>query len=236
MPRQKQQLHAARESNFEEVIYMTRLPWKASFIAASVVPILVLMIAGGFAFWSRNIPEIASLTDFAPDSPRQISDEACLSGSVTVIPYSQIPTLLRQAVSTENRSAIIPLHISRSLFCNSHDRLLERELKEMFIAKELEHRFSREQLFTIYMNRVCFGESTMGVQSAAQRYFGKDAAALTLPQAALLAGMIRNPHLYSPDKHPGQALQRRNEILDAMFQQGNVSAADLQAAKGEPLR
>src|SRR5260370_11706304 len=123
------------------------------------------MMVGGFAFWEWNIPEIASLTDFAPDSTRQISDEACLSGSVTVIPYSQIPTLLRQAVSTENRSAIIPLHISRSLFCNSHDRLLERELKEMFIAKQLEHRFSREQLFTIYMNPQCLHDSPMSFQT-----------------------------------------------------------------------
>ena len=219
---------------------MTQLLRKLLFVGATVALISALIVVGWFANYTSGTPDLAPLADFTPNSSTQIQPETsgvCLSSPVIAIPYSQIPLSLRQAVSsTEDASTSFSLQIARGLFCKSHDKILQREMKETRVTIELNLRFSREQLFTIYMNRMYFGESIVGVQNAAQHFFGENATVLTLPQAALLAGMIRNPRLYSPDAHPDRALQRRNAILDAMLQRGSINAAVAERAKAEPLR
>ncbi|HTC92270.1 MAG TPA: biosynthetic peptidoglycan transglycosylase [Terriglobales bacterium] len=218
---------------------MTQLLWKSLFVAATVVLLFTLTVVGWFAIYISGTPNLAPLADFTPNSPTTINPDtigACLSSPFTAIPYSQISLLLRQAVNSTEGASTFSRQIARGLFCNSHDQVLQREIKEMRVTMELELRFSREQLFTIYMNRVYFGESIVGIQNAAQHYFSKDATALTLPQAALLAGMIRSPGFYSPDTHPDRVLQRRNAILDAMLLQGYIDAATAERAKAAPLR
>ncbi len=216
---------------------MIRLLWKFFLTATTVLSIVFLAVGGWLTIYTWDTPDVTQLARFAPQAASKIQiTDSCLSPEVTAIPYTQIPVSLRQAVISVEGTANFPVQIARTLFCNSHDRMLQRELKEMRVATELEWQFSGEQLFTIDMNRLYFGESMAGIQNAAQHFLAKDVDQLTLPQAALLAGLIRNPDYYSPDKYPERALQRRNAVLDAMLQQGTISADEAQSAKATALR
>lgn len=91
------------------------------------------------------------------------------------------------------------------------------KLKEMFTARRLENIYSKDEILTLYLNTVSFGENTFGIESAAQKYFSTSASQLTLPQAATLIGMLKGPSRYNPRLHPQRALQRRNTVIDQMI-------------------
>lgn len=91
------------------------------------------------------------------------------------------------------------------------------KLKEMFTAYQLEKIYSKDEILTLYLNTVSFGENTYGIESAAQKYFSASASDLTIPQAATLVGMLKGPSLYNPRLHPERALQRRNTVIGRMI-------------------
>lgn len=110
------------------------------------------------------------------------------------------------------------------------------KLKEMFIARRLENLYSKDEILTLYLNTVSFGENTFGIESAAQKYFSVSASDLTIPQAATLIGMLKGPSRYNPRLHPERALQRRNTVLNQMIKYeyladttgGHLKATDLE--------
>lgn len=91
------------------------------------------------------------------------------------------------------------------------------KLKEMFTARRLENIYTKDEILTLYLNTVSFGENTYGIESAAQKYFSTSASDLTLPQAATLIGMLKGPSRYNPRLHPERALRRRNTVLSQMI-------------------
>ena len=119
--------------------------------------------------------------------------------------------------------------------CYRPSKELMRQVAEIRTAIQLERHYSRQQLFTIYANRVYLGPGLIGVQQGSEFYFRKAPAELNLPEAALLVGLIRAPAMYSPSQHPDRALRRRNEVIDAMAGNSTISATDAQAAKAAPL-
>lgn len=90
------------------------------------------------------------------------------------------------------------------------------KLKEMFTARRLENIYTKDEILTLYLNTVSFGENTYGIESAAQKYFSTSASDLTLPEAATLIGMLKGPSRYNPRLHPERALQRRNTVIAQM--------------------
>lgn len=90
------------------------------------------------------------------------------------------------------------------------------KLKEMFTARRLENLYTKDEILTLYLNTVSFGENTYGIESAAQKYFSTSASDLTLPQAATMIGMLKGPTRYNPRLHPERALQRRNTVIGQM--------------------
>lgn len=90
------------------------------------------------------------------------------------------------------------------------------KLKEMFTARRLENIYSKDDILTLYLNTVSFGENTFGIESAARKYFSTSASELTIPQAATLIGMLKGPSRYNPRLHPERALQRRNTVIAQM--------------------
>lgn len=90
------------------------------------------------------------------------------------------------------------------------------KLKEMFTARRLENIYTKDEILTLYLNTVSFGENTYGIESAAQKYFSTSASDLTLPEAATLIGMLKGPSRYNPRLHPERALQRRNTVIGQM--------------------
>ncbi|HWC79717.1 MAG TPA: transglycosylase domain-containing protein [Pseudonocardiaceae bacterium] len=115
---------------------------------------------------------------------------------------------------------------------------LARKIREAKIAMQLDQTMSKNDILTGYLNVVAFGSGGVGpfgVGAAAKAYFGTTADKLTVPQAALLAGMVNNPILYNPYKFPQEALTRRNLVIDRMVQNNALSEQDATAAKATPL-
>ena len=117
---------------------------------------------------------------------------------------------------------------------NRQDISVTRKLREMRVARSLEAAFTKEEILEAYLNQINF-DGVYGIQSAAQRYFGKDAARLNLPEAAMLAAMPRAPRAYNPIRNPERALGRRNLVLDVMARQGKLTDAEAAAARAYPL-
>ncbi|MGY1801707.1 transglycosylase domain-containing protein [Blastococcus sp. SYSU D00922] len=110
-----------------------------------------------------------------------------------------------------------------------------RKLREARLALDLEDRYSKDELLTRYLNIVYFGQNAYGVQPAARAYFGVDASALTLPQAALLAGLVQSPSDDDPLVNPEGATIRRNQVLDRMAEQGYITPEQEAEAALAPL-
>ena len=117
----------------------------------------------------------------------------------------------------------------------SADRTYDRKAKEAVLAVRMERELSKEQILESYLNTVYFGQGAYGVSAAARRFFDKDLAQITLPEAALLAGMISSPQSFDPIRRPEAATERRRHALDRMVAEGYVSRADADAAAATPL-
>jgi penicillin-binding protein 1B len=117
---------------------------------------------------------------------------------------------------------------------------IRRKMTEMLIAVELEQRFSKEQIFAMYANYVPMGQrgsyGINGLAEASRAYFNKDIKDLTLPEAALLAGIIQRPSYLSPYRHPERVLERRNLVLDTMVDTGAIGKDEAERAKATPLK
>ncbi|HEX4699590.1 MAG TPA: transglycosylase domain-containing protein [Actinomycetes bacterium] len=110
-----------------------------------------------------------------------------------------------------------------------------RKLRELRYSVALEEKYSKSQILERYLNIAYFGAGAHGIEAAARRYFSTHAADLTLPQAALLAGIVQQPSAFDPLANPQRSLARRNIVLDRMAQVGVASQADVAAAKATPL-
>ena len=110
-------------------------------------------------------------------------------------------------------------------------RTISRKLLEAMVALRVERDFTKQQILELYVNRIYFGSGCYGVETASQAYFGKSASQLNLPEAALLAGLIRSPNRFSPLKNPEGAVIQRNAVLDRMVELKRISAAQAEPAK-----
>jgi penicillin-binding protein 1A len=123
----------------------------------------------------------------------------------------------------------------RNLYLNDQ-RSIGRKLTEACLAVKLDRKWSKEKILTAYLNAIYFGHRAYGIEAAARAFFGVHAADLTLPQAALIAGMPQSPSAYDPFDNPDAALRRRAEVLRAMRDDGAISDARYRAALLTPLR
>jgi penicillin-binding protein 1A len=110
-------------------------------------------------------------------------------------------------------------------------RTISRKLLEAMVAFRIERQFTKQQILELYVNRIYFGNGCYGIETASQAYFGKSASKLNLPEAALLAGLIRSPNRFSPLKNPDGARIQRNVVLDRMVAVKKLSPAQAEEAK-----
>jgi penicillin-binding protein 1A len=115
------------------------------------------------------------------------------------------------------------------------ERTVSRKLKEAALAWQLEQRWSKERILTAYLNTIYFGNGAYGVEMAARVYFDKRAKDLTLPEAALLAGLPASPGAYDPAANPEAAKSRRTTVLRLMLEQGLITPSDYRTADESPL-
>ncbi|MES1991803.1 MAG: penicillin-binding protein 1A [Pseudomonadota bacterium] len=123
--------------------------------------------------------------------------------------------------------------LAKNVFLTS-DRTLSRKIQEMLLAVWLEARYSKEQILTLYLNRVYFGGGAYGVEGASERFFKKPARELTLSEAAMLAGLLKAPSHYSPTNNLSRARARAAIVLDNMLKTGFITDVDKQYALNHP--
>jgi len=131
----------------------------------------------------------------------------------------------------------ITMQLARNIFQDriSREKTLVRKLREARVALELEKTYSKDRILELYLNQIPLGSGAYGVETAAQRYFGKSARDLTIPEAAMLAALPKGPGLYNPRRHPARAVQRRNLVIELMREQGYISDAQAEEAEAYPL-
>jgi len=181
-----------------------------------------------------------------------------------IVTYNQIPPVLRDAViSIEDRhfeshwgidvlrivraavtdlmewrraqgASTLTQQLSKRLFLTP-EKSFRRKIQEALMAIQIERYFTKPQIFTMYANQVDLGHGNFGYEAAAQFFFGKHLGQLTLPEAALLAGIPKSPTAYSPILHPEASRRRRNQVLLAMLENGKISQAQYREAASTPL-
>jgi len=204
----------------------------------------------------------SSITELYDDQGRVIGSFA-LQRRV-VVTYNDIPPVLRECViSIEDKdfeqhwgvdfwrilgaayrdivsgsraqgASTLTMQLSRNLFLTP-DRKFSRKIQEIMLAIQIERRFTKQQIFTLYANQIFLGHGTYGFEAGSEFYFSKHLKDLTLPEAAMLAGLPKGPSYYSPINYPDRALRRRNLVIDNMVEDGKITAEEGQKAKAAPL-
>src|SRR3954470_20960174 len=123
--------------------------------------------------------------------------------------------------------------LAKNLFL-TQERTASRKIQEAILALWLEHKYSKDQILELYLNRVYFGAGAYGVEAAAQRYYGKSAREVTLAEAAVLGGLVQAPSRLAPNRNPEAANARAAMVLAAMAEIGVISQADMKLALAKP--
>ena len=139
----------------------------------------------------------------------------------------------------EQGGSTLTQQLARGFFLTP-EKTIRRKLTEMLIAEELEQKFSKQQIFEFYANWVDLGQrgsfAISGFAEASRAYFNKDLKDISLPEAALLAGLIQRPSFLSPYRHPERALDRRNLVLESMVETHAITREQADKAKATPLK
>lgn len=226
---------------------MRTLKW-GLFGALFLAVMIVASIGAWLYFDQSGLPDVRAMRGFA--YPDAVASLPCFRGNPVIVSYESLGINVRNALSATQAPEDGPsvartllsskdgvssaTFVSRRITCKN-ERHLHRALDEIRTALRLERMYSKRELFTMLANTAFFGDNTVGVEAASQRFFRKRAAELSIPEAALLVGLISRPAYDSPDRHPDRALLRRNEVIDRMAGKGLISAADAAAAKASPL-
>jgi penicillin-binding protein 1A len=124
--------------------------------------------------------------------------------------------------------------LARKLFLTD-EKTWERKIKEALLAIQIERRYTKREIFTLYCNQIYFGHGAYGVEAASRIYFAKRAKDLSLEEAALIAGIIQSPERQSPFVDMRRALRRRDYVLQRMAEEGYITKAAAQAASRQPI-
>ncbi len=180
----------------------------------------------------------------------------------SAVPIKELPAYVPKAfVAIEDRRfyshfGIDPIGIARAVFRNAtsnkveggstltqqlaknifltQERTMSRKMQEAILAVWLEHKYSKDQIIELYMNRVYFGSGVYGIEGAAQKYFGKSARALTVAEAAVLAGLMKSPSKLAPNRNPEGAAARAADVIRAMKDSGFINDQDAKVALASP--
>jgi len=131
-------------------------------------------------------------------------------------------------------ASTLTMQLARNLFL-SPDRSFHRKVQEAMLAIQIERHFTKPQILTLYANQIFLGHGVYGFEAASEFYFSKPAKNLTLTEAALLAGLPKSAVVYSPINHPDRAQKRRNLVINALLEDGKITATQAAEARNAPL-
>lgn len=209
-------------------------PYKVLLGLAVLIFIAAVGFCGSFFLYTGDLPKTEQLSEFAPTTGHLATD-SCLAGLSLAVPFDRIGRPFQDALASAEPGISFSDQIARTLMCNRLESSARYQLGVLRLSWQIRRRFSEQQLFTIYANRAYFGPGATGVENASEHFFQKNANALSAEEAALLAGILRAPAIFSPFKHPDRALQRRNQILETMAARGKLNATEVTAAIAAPI-
>ena len=131
-------------------------------------------------------------------------------------------------------ASTITQQLARTIFLNN-DRTWQRKMEEIFIATELEKKYTKDEILEFYLNNIYFGNGYYGIQAASRGYFDTDVSFLSLSQMAYLCAIPNNPTMYNPYKNPDNTLGRRDRILKNMYEDGKISRREYKDARQETI-
>jgi penicillin-binding protein 1A len=179
---------------------------------------------------------IADLPPYLPNAFIAIEDRRFYT-HWGVDPYAVVRALFRNVSSgaTVQGGSTLTQQLAKNLFL-TQERTFSRKIQEAILALWLEHRYSKNQILELYLNRVYFGSGAYGVEAAAQKYFGHAARNVTLPEAAVLAGLMKAPARLAPNRNPAGASERAQHVIGAMLEDGLIREAMARLALAHPAQ
>jgi penicillin-binding protein 1A len=152
-------------------------------------------------------------------------------------PIGILRALVRDAIGHGGMEggSTLTQQLAKNLFL-TQERTLPRKIQEAILAVWLEHKYSKDQILDLYLNRVYFGAGAFGVEAAAQKYFGHSAREVSLAEAAMLAGLMKAPSRYAPNHNLAAATERAGEVIQAMREQGFITRPMAELALAEPAK
>jgi penicillin-binding protein 1A len=178
--------------------------------------------------------------DEVPDILRKAflaTEDAAFYSHSGIDPVSILRAVFKnvQSRDTKQGASTITQQVVKNLLLTS-ERSYSRKAKEAVLAYRLERRFSKDEIFEIYLNQIFFGNSAYGIRAAARLYYHKELPEVTLAEAAYLAGLPKGPSIYSPIKNPKDGKQRQLQVLKQMLEAGFITSEQLQAAAKEEVK
>ncbi len=181
-----------------------------------------------------SIPDSLKKAIIATEDPRFYSHKGVDYVGIVRALKEDVVKIGRGTLRRPQGGSTITQQLARQLFLYSQ-QTIRRKLKEMFVARRIEEKYSKERILELYCNQFYLGHGAYGVESAANLYFGKSVTDLGLEEAALIAGIFRGPSVYSPYTNTERTLQRRNHVLNRMAEEGYITRAQAEASKAKPL-
>jgi penicillin-binding protein 1A len=183
--------------------------------------------------------EITSLPSYVPNAFIAIEDRR-FREHFGLDPVGMVRAAMENAVAGHvvQGGSTITQQLAKNLFLEPN-RTFDRKGQEAILALYLESRYTKDQILALYLNRVYFGAGAYGIEAAAERFFGKSAAALTLPEAAMLAGSVKAPARFNPQVDTDASVERAATVLQAMQDSGFITAqmrADAQSTRPRVVR
>jgi penicillin-binding protein 1A len=177
---------------------------------------------------------IADLPPYLPKAFVAIEDRRFYS-HYGVDPVGIFRALTRNIIGhgTMQGGSTLTQQLAKNLFL-TQERTFSRKIQEVILALWLEHKYTKNQILELYLNRVYFGSGVYGVEAAAQKYFGHGASAVNLQEAAVLAGLMKAPSKFAPNRNPQLATERAAQVIAAMEQEGQITDKMAKLALAEP--
>jgi penicillin-binding protein 1A len=190
---------------------------------------------GSFALERRVVVPYTDLPPVLHDAILSIEDKSFeRNWGVNLFRAAEAAYLDIHSHSRAQGSSTLTMQLARNLFLSSQ-KTWTRKLQEIFLTVQIERRFTKEQIFTLYANQIYLGHGRYGFEAGSEFYFSKHVKDLTLPEAALLAALPKGAEYYSPLRHPDRALKRRNLVLSEMEHDGKISPEQAASAMAQPL-
>jgi penicillin-binding protein 1A len=208
----------------DEAMAVDRRPGLTLLSAAGVV------IATSGDLYGEAI-QIGDLPDYLPQAVMATEDRRFYSHfGIDVIGLGRALVTNVFAGRIRQGGSTLTQQVAKNLFL-SPERSIKRKVQELLLALWLEHKFTKDQIFTLYLNRVYFGAGTYGVEAAAQKYFSKSARKLSLYESAMIAGLLKAPSRYNPRSNPDLASDRTAVVLQNMVNAKYLTKAQAEQAK-----